>query len=64
MSKLVHKSVYIEPEVWQRLKVNAELSDLTLRDYLRQIILDSEPLAPAPGVGQASSLDATTPGDE
>ncbi len=44
MSKLVHKSVYIEPEVWRRLKVNAELSDLTLRDYLRQLILSSRPI--------------------
>lgn len=64
MSKLVHKSVYIEPEVWQRLKVNAELSDLTLRDYLSQIILDSEPLDPVAGAAQASPPDATTPGDE
>lgn len=44
MQNLVHKSVYIEPEVWLRLKVNAELSDLTLRDYLRQLILNSSPV--------------------
>ncbi|MFN3166134.1 MAG: hypothetical protein ACE37H_03615 [Phycisphaeraceae bacterium] len=43
MSKLVHKSVYIEPEVWRRLKVNAELSDLPLRDYLRMLILTGQP---------------------
>jgi len=47
MQSLVHKSVYIEPEVWQRLKINAELSDLTLRDYLRQLILGSNPIEPA-----------------
>lgn len=47
MQKLVHKSVYIEPDVWQRLKINAELSDLTLRDYLRLLILDSKPIKAA-----------------
>ncbi|MEM9109134.1 MAG: hypothetical protein AAGC72_03850 [Planctomycetota bacterium] len=56
MSSLVHKSVYIEPEVWQRLKINAELSDLTLRDYLRQLIMSSEPVVEA-GSGSTISGD-------
>lgn len=44
MSKLVHKSVNVLPEVWQQLKINAELSDMCLRDYLTYLIRSSEPV--------------------
>lgn len=50
---LVHKSVYIRPEVWRRLKVNACLSGVPVRDYLTYLIVHSEPVTEENAVGRA-----------
>jgi macrodomain Ter protein organizer (MatP/YcbG family) len=42
--KLVHKSVDVRQEVWQRLRVNAAESGVSLRDYLTFLIERSEPV--------------------
>lgn len=47
--KLVHKSVYIRSDVWRRLRINAELSDCSLRDYLTYLIELSDPIDDADG---------------
>ena len=41
---LVHKSVYIRPEVWQQLRINAGVSGCSLRDYLTYLIQTSVPV--------------------
>ena len=44
---LVHKSVDVRPEIWRRLRVHAELSAASLRDYLAYLIETSEPVGDA-----------------
>lgn len=44
MNTLVHKSISIRPEVWKRLRINAELSNVSVRDYLSFLIEQSEPV--------------------
>lgn len=44
MKPFVHKSIGIRPEVWKRLRIHAELSDTSLRDYLSYLIERSEPV--------------------
>ena len=41
---LVHKSVYIRPEVWKKLKLAALVSGFTVRDYLTYLIEQAEPI--------------------
>jgi hypothetical protein len=43
---LVHKSVDVRPEVWRKLRIHAELSDVSVRDYLSYLIEGSEPVTP------------------
>jgi hypothetical protein len=45
MTRLVHKSVDVRPEVWRKLRVNAELSGVPLRDFLAYLIEQSHPIA-------------------
>jgi len=40
---LVHKSVDVRPEIWRKLRINAELSGVSLRDYLTWVIDSSVP---------------------
>lgn len=44
--QLVHKSVDVPSAVWKRLRLNAELSDTSLRAYLCWLILQSDPVTP------------------
>lgn len=44
---IVHKSINVLPEVWRRLRLNAELSDTSLRTYLTHLALNSEPCDPS-----------------
>ncbi len=46
---LVHKSVDIRIEVWRRLRINAELSGVSLRDYLSYLIEANGPVDPRDG---------------
>jgi macrodomain Ter protein organizer (MatP/YcbG family) len=41
---LVHKSVDVRLEVWRKLRLNAELSGVPLRDYLSYLIERSRPV--------------------
>jgi len=41
---LVHKSVEIRPEVWRKLRVNAELSGVPVRDFITYLIEQSQPI--------------------
>jgi hypothetical protein len=41
---LVHKSVYVRPEVWQKLKLNALASGVSVRDYLSLLIEQAAPV--------------------
>jgi len=41
---LVHKSIDVRPEVWKRLRVNAELSGVAVRDYLSYLIEQAKPV--------------------
>lgn len=42
--KLVHKSVTVHSDVWRRLRLNAELSGVAVRDFLAFIINISSPI--------------------
>jgi macrodomain Ter protein organizer (MatP/YcbG family) len=46
---LVHKSIDVRPEIWRRLRINAELSGAAVRDYLAYVIERAEPVADATG---------------
>jgi len=39
---LVNKSIAIRPEVWRKLRINAELTGVSVRDYLTWIIERSQ----------------------
>jgi macrodomain Ter protein organizer (MatP/YcbG family) len=54
---LIHKSIDVRREVWTRLKVNAELSGVALRDYLSYLALASGPVDPAESPSR-QALDA------
>jgi len=41
---LVHKSVEIRPEVWRKLRINAELSGVPVRDFITYLIEQSQPI--------------------
>jgi len=41
---LVHKSIDVRPEVWRRLRINAELSGVPVRDYLSFLVERSKPV--------------------
>ncbi len=41
---LVHKSVDVRADVWQKLRVNAEMSGCSVRDYLTYLIEQSNPI--------------------
>jgi hypothetical protein len=42
---LVHKSVCVQEEIWRKLRINAELSGVSVRDYLSYLIFNSQPVA-------------------
>ena len=42
--KLVHKSLSIHPDIWKKLRVNAELSGVPSRDFLALLIDRSTPV--------------------
>jgi hypothetical protein len=42
--KLVHKSLSIHPQIWRKLRIHAELSDVPLRDFLAYLIDRSSPI--------------------
>ena len=46
IESVVHKSINVLPQVWRRLRLNAELSDTSLRTYLTHLALNSEPCDP------------------
>jgi len=52
--KLVHKSVYIEASVWQQLRINANISGCSLRDYLTYLIKQSHPIEIDDATAQAA----------
>lgn len=41
---LIHKSVDVLPATWKKLRINAELTGVPLRDYLTYLIQQSEPI--------------------
>ena len=41
---LAHKSVAVRPEVWRKLRINAELSGVSVRDYLSYLVERSFPI--------------------
>lgn len=45
MPGLCHKSIDILPEIWRQLRINAELSGCSVRDYLSLLIDQSKPVA-------------------
>jgi hypothetical protein len=46
---LAHKSIDIRPELWRRARLNAEMSDVALRDYISYLLAMSEPVTEADG---------------
>lgn len=44
---LVHKSIDVRPEIWKRLRLNAEITGVALRDYLTYLIERSSPVTDA-----------------
>lgn len=54
---LVHKSIDVRKAVWKKLRVNAELSDCALRDYLAYLVENSSPVDPEdPGQSREREL--------
>lgn len=51
---LAHKSIDVRPEVWRRLRVNAELSGVPVRDYLTYLIERADPVPEKDGAAQES----------
>jgi len=41
---LAHKTLDVRPETWRRLRINAELSGVTLRDFVTYLIETSAPV--------------------
>lgn len=41
---LVHKSVHVRREVWQKLRLHSEMSGVPLRDFLTYLIEASKPV--------------------
>ena len=41
---LVIKSVGVQRKVWEQLRINAELSGVTVRDFLSYLIVNSRPV--------------------
>jgi hypothetical protein len=50
---LVHKTIDVRPEVWKKLRINAELSDVPVRDFLTYLVEKSQPIGP----GDAQELE-------
>ena len=46
---LIHKSVHVRREIWQKLRINSELSNAALRDYLAYLIEYSQPVPESQG---------------
>jgi len=40
----VHKSVDVRSDVWRKLRINAEMSEVPVRDFLAYLIERSEPV--------------------
>ena len=41
---LLHKSVHVLPQVWRQLRINSEISGVSLRDFLTYLINNSRPV--------------------
>ena len=42
---LIHKSVHVRREVWQKLRLHSEMSGVPLRDFLTYLIEVSKPVS-------------------
>jgi len=56
---LVHKSIAVRAEIWRKLRLNAELSGVPLRDYLTWLVEQSGPVSESDASARAQ-LSRTT----
>ncbi len=42
---LAHKTIDIRPELWRQARINAELSEVALRDYISYLLTTCRPVS-------------------